>query len=320
MFLSGYDPRKHPRKTQTAMTAVTAGALTWCLTANMGSSLPELLFRDLPIHLGIAALVCILLMTLNNLMAKRSGRTAAAGLEKAFAQYGFGTGTAEILSRKLPEPSDSDRVLRTFVLVMAEQYPLAKEQIAAISSGALTERQRAMLITAKMLLHLNLGAFQKAYTLFEEQQTVLERCYRDAPEYNGQFCACADDLLEYLMLSAVFCELLNRTEQAAEYWKRANLRAENRSAEEALFYRSLTELHRLYAAGETDAARAAAAELLQKAGNLNAPVTAGAKINLRRAVNRAERLSPERLGVKQYMTAVRRMPQEQNVPDTIPEL
>ncbi|MBR3268072.1 MAG: hypothetical protein IKI58_05000 [Oscillospiraceae bacterium] len=320
MSLFDYDPRNHPKKTQTAMAAIMAVSLIWCLTANMGSSLPELIFIDMPIHLGIAAFACILLMTLNNLMAKRSGRNAAVKLENAFTQYGFCTEVADILNRKLPEPSESDRVLRAFDLVMAEQYPLAKEQISEIAADILPTRQRAMLLTTKMLLHLYLGEFLKAYRLYEEHQSELERCYRNAPEYDGQFCAYADDLLEYRMVCAVFCELMKQPEQAAEYREQACLRAENRSPGEALFYRSLTELQRLYAAGESDAAKAQEAALQQKAASLNKPVTAGAIINLQRAVRRAKLCTPERLGVKQYMTAGRSLRQTHDAPNTIPGL
>jgi len=298
MKLSDYDPRNQPHSTQLAMTAIMGGMFVWCCIANMGSSLPELIFIDMPVHLGIAAAACIILMTMNNLMAKGSAHCTELKLAEVFAAHGFGTETAELLRRKVPAPTERNKVLLTFHLVMAGQYAQAKEQIAGLSAGQLPLRERAMLITARLLLFIDTGAYEKAFLLAEESQMMLENAYRAAPEFGEEFCGYADDYLEYLMLSAVMSELRQAPEQAAEYRQQAIRRAEKRTAEEALFYRSLTELQRLYITGAAEAAAEQAAKLLHTVSGLTPPVTAGAKRSMQRAVEQAGHLAGLRTSVR----------------------
>lgn len=309
MKLSDYDPRRHPPKTQYVMAGIMIAAFLWCMLACPGSSLPELLFCDMPLHLGAAATICIVIMSIDTLISKGSGAAAEGRLVQAFAEHGFGTETAEILNSRLPQPTEQDKVLRAFHLVMAELYPQAAEQLGEIAADALTQRQKAMLLTARLLLALSVGELPKACKLTEQHQTMLNEIYRNEPEYFGtEYLACADDCSEYLRVSAVFCELMHEPEKAEAYRQQAITRAEYQSAEAAAFCRALTGLQKRYAAGESEAAQALEAELLQSAEEKAA--SAGDAVNRKRAVLHAKLYAPSRLNVKQYMFGARRLPGE----------
>ena len=308
MKLSDYDPRNHPRSTQFVMTAIMAGMFTWCWVACMGSSLPELIFIDMPIHLGIAALACLLLMTLNNLMSKSSAHSMEPKLADIYALQGSCKEMADLLNRRMPQPTPQDQMLRTFLLAVTGNREEAAEQFAAFPTGSLPLRQFAMVMTAKLIVLFQEGSFSKICNFFEANRCRLDAAYESEPHWNGQFCAYADDRLEYYLLAAVSCTLCRQHEQAAEYRRKAVQQAQNRSAEEAAAYQQLAELQRLYASDSPDAAAAETA-LLHTISALNAAVPAGARINLRRAAERAKFFAPARLGAAQYFGGERPLPQ-----------
>lgn len=307
MKRSDLDPRRLPPKMQRIIIGILVCAIVFCFAANMGSTLLELLFIDLPIHLGIAAVLCLLLMLGNNLLSKASNRRTAPKLAEYALREGFCQEMVDSLNSQMPEPSDRDKVLAAFILVMCGKSGEAAEQFTKISTNTLSQREFAMLMTAKILLHFQNGEFAKVIKIFETHQAMLDAAYESQPHLEGQFCAYADDALEYFMLAAVYCELMQQPEQAGIYREKAIRQLSNRSAEEAAAYTALIERQRLYAAADSSA-EAQTAALLERISELKAPVSAGAKLNLRRAANRAKLFLPARLGVQPSMCRERRLP------------
>lgn len=320
MKCSDLDPRKQPQTLQRILLGIFAAAFMWCLLANMGSSLPELIFHDLPIHLGIAAVLSLLLMIGYHLTAKQSHQNAAPQLAEIYALQGYCQEMADILNRKLPEPDKQDRVLCAFILANLGREEDAAEQFARIQTDMLTERQLAMRTTAKIMLLFQKGDFAKVCSLFEKYQARLDAAYACEPHFNGQFCAYVDDALEYFMLAAAYCELTQQPEQAAEYRRKALHQAKNRPAEETAAYHALTELQALYASGQADAAAQSEAALLQTVSLLKAPVSAGARIRLRQAAEQAKLLHAARLGVRTSVQQRRNPPAEHASPQGLEAL
>lgn len=317
MKRSDFDPRKQPPHIQKILAAVLILAAVWCLFACMGSTLPELLFHDLPIHLFFALVIDAVILIVCAVISGAGNSKNPEKLEAAFAQNGYCAEIEEILKAKLPAPSDSDKVLRAFVLVMAGNYQEADEQFAEIPTNALSERDFAMLMTAKCKLMLIRGQYEKASWLFTEHQAKLDAAFAQAPVISAPYAA---DTQEYYSLAAVFCELMQQPDKAADYRSKAiSLTAE---LPEASVYRGILELQTCYASGQTHAAHSMEPELQHAAAALTAPVTAGTKQNLRRLIDEAKYYSASRLAVRPHQGAARNLPEPaaQTVPEGLAEL
>lgn len=308
MKLSDFNPFQQPEKRQVLMGCIMAAAAGLCLLLNPGSTLPELLFFDFPIHLGIGAAICVLIMASDSLLSGHSHKKASPELAETFARFGYSAEIAGLLKNILPEPSVQEKVLRAFVLVMAGQEQEAAEQFADIPADSLPLRQEAMLQTARCLRLIRLGEFPKAVRLMEEYQDTLDSVYEQDPEFGSQFCDYADDTLAYDMLAAAYSELMQQPERAAQYRIRIRERAALRPAAEAALYDALAELQRLWAKGDTPAAQAAEPKLTAEIGS--ASLSTGAKINLRRLAGDAKLFHPARLGAKSFMHQDRRLPEQ----------
>lgn len=308
MNLTDFDPRKQPHGIQTAMAGVMGGLLIWCLFSDLGSALPELLFRDVPLHLLAGAFICVLIMLVSNLTGNRSHKTADGQLSELYALKGWCTEMTDLLGNCKPEPTDQDKVLRAFMLVLMQQRDEVAKQFSAIPTNALSQRQLAMLRTAKCLYHIQTGEFEKVIRIFEQHQAELDAAYESESDYDGAFKPFADDTLIYEMLAAAYCLLMNQPEQAARYREKTAQRASLRPAAEAECFRILTQVQALYASGETGAAQTAETTLTKTVTGLQTPVAPGAKLALRMLTEQANLLMPARLGVRQFQYGERRLP------------
>ena len=68
MKLADFDPRRQPPALQKALGGVLIAAVIWCFTANMGSTLPELLFVDMPIHLLAGLVIDAVILLIHGLV------------------------------------------------------------------------------------------------------------------------------------------------------------------------------------------------------------------------------------------------------------
>lgn len=297
MKLSDFDPRRQPESLRRIMVCILAAAFIWCCAANMGSAVSEFLIQDLPLHMGIALLLCLLLMLTGSLVTGASQQKNASDLAEHYAMRGFCTEMSNTLNAT-PFPCEKDMVLRMFITVMMGQSEDAAAQFKKIPTAALSERQFAMLMTSKALMYIQTGEFPKVTKIFKLYQERLDTAYENEPHFFGQFQPFADDRLTYFMLAAAYFMLIQKPEQAQIYCEKARLQTEHRPAAEAAAYQSLCGLQMLYAAGNPIAAREAEAALLQAISALPASVSTGEKINLRWAAEAAKLYLPARLGAE----------------------
>lgn len=314
MKRSDFDPRKQPPHIQKILAAVLILAAVWCLFACMGSTLPELLFHDLPIHLFFALVIDAVILLIHGLVTGAGSSRNQQQMEEIFARNGYCTEIADLLQSA---SSDHEKVLRAFILVMAGRYSEADEQFAAIPTQALSERDFAALMTAKCKSLLMRGKFDKASYLFQEHQAMLEAVFTLNPANAAPFAA---DVPEFYSLAAVFCELLQQPERAEYY--RSKAIALTAKLPESSVYSGILDLQRAYAAGQNDTARSMEQGLLDAVPALSAPVTAGTKQNLRRLIDEAKYYSASRLAVRPHQGAARNLPEPaaQTVPEGLAEL
>ena len=314
MKRSDFDPRKQPPHIQKILAAVLILAAVWCLFACMGSTLPELLFHDLPIHLLAGLVIDAVILLIHGLVTGAGSSRNQQQMEEIFARNGYCTEIADLLQSA---SSDHEKVLRAFILVMAGNYQEADEQFAEIPTNALSERDFAMLMTAKCKLMLIRGQYEKASWLFTEHQAKLDAAFAQAPVISAPYAA---DTQEYYSLAAVFCELLQQPERAEYY--RSKAIALTAKLPESSVYSGILDLQRAYAAGQNDTARSMEQGLLDAVPALSAPVTAGTKQNLRRLIEEAKNYAAARLGIKPMQRAERHLPEPaaQTVPEGLAEL
>ena len=314
MKLADFDPRRQPPALQKALGGVLIAAVIWCCTANMGSTLPELLFVDMPIHLLAGLVIDAVILLIHGLVTGAGSSRNQQQMEEIFARNGYCTEIADLLQSA---SSDHEKVLRAFILVMAGRYSEADEQFAAIPTQALSERDFAALMTAKCKSLLMRGKFDKASYLFQEHQAMLEAVFTLNPANAAPFAA---DVPEFYSLAAVFCELLQQPERAEYY--RSKAIALTAKLPESSVYSGILDLQRAYAAGQNDTARSMEQGLLDAVPALSAPVTAGTKQNLRRLIDEAKNYAAARLGIKPMQRAERHLPEQsaQSVPEGLAEL
>lgn len=314
MKFADFDPRRQPPALQKLLGGVLIAAVIWCMLANPGSTLPELLFVDMPIHLLAGLVIDAVILLINGLVTGAGNSRNSEQAEEIFAQNGYCTEIADLLQSAA---FDHEKVLRAFVLVMAGSFSEADEQFAVIPTQALSERDFATLMTAKCKSLLMRGQFDKASYLFQEHQAMLEAVFTLNPANAAPYAA---DVPEFYSLAAVFCELMQQPDKAADYRSKAiSLTAE---LPEASVYRGILELQTCYASGQTDAAHSMEPELQHAAAALTTPVTAGTKQNLRRLIDEAKNYTAARLGIKPVQRAERHLPEQsaQSVPEGLAEL
>lgn len=285
MRLSDFDPRKQPQNVRQTMLVILAGAFIWCLAANMGSSFLELVFHDLPIHLGLGLIACGFYLVFSVLFSKRSHRDANEQIASLFETAGF----CDEIAEQLRGPAAIDeraKVLRAFILVMSEQYEEAKDQMADIMTQALTQREYAMLLTAKLRLYFMTMHFDKAEHILANAQEKLDAAYAERPDFSADYYSYEDDAFEYDMLMAAYCDMTQQSERAELYRQQAKERALSRRQAENMILPKILELNRLYSTGEQDSAGAQENELLMLAKNLS--VSQGRKHELRRYIEQAK--------------------------------
>ena len=307
MQLSDFDPRRQSPKMQKLMGGILLAAFFLCLLLNMGSTLPELIFRDMPVHLGAGALVCLILMAWNSLISKGSHGNSASKLAALYDLHGYCPEMADILKNIRPEPTDRDKVLRAYILSVCGDTAQAAEQFSDIPAKTLPQRELAMLVTAKIRHHFRIGDFGKVRHLFETHRSALDFAYDAQPDFDGAFSPYADDTLEYFMLAAVYSELCRQPERAAQYREKAAQRAAQRPAAEAGVLTRLTVLQEQYAAGVSESARETETALAAELSALNA--SSGTVRYLRRLVQGASDFFPARLGICDSVFRERRLPQ-----------
>lgn len=309
MNIADFDPRRQPPALQKLLGGVLIAAVIWCMLANPGSTLPELLFVDMPIHLLAGLVIDAVILLINGLVTGAGNSRNSEQAEEIFAQNGYCTEIADLLQSAA---FDHEKVLRAFVLVMAGNYQEADEQFAVIPTQALSERDFATLMTAKCKSLLMRGQFDKASYLFQEHQAMLEAVFTLNPANAAPYAA---DVPEFYSLAAVFCELMQQPERAEYYRGRAIALTANQP--ESSVYSGILDLQRAYAAGQNDTARSMEQGLQDAVSALSAPVTAGTKQNLRRLIEEAKNYAAARLGIKPMQRAERHLPEQsaQSVPE-----
>ena len=311
MKRSDFDPRRQPERIRICLAGIPAAAFLWCCAANMGSSLPELLFYDLPIHLLAALVIDGILLVISVLVSKASHSGASDRLAQLYDAAGYCDEMAECL-RASAASNERDKVLRAFILVMAEQYEEAEAELGRIMPAALSERESAMLMTAKLRLFMMTMRFDRAEHLLANEQNRLDGIYAREPDFSAEYCPYADDALDYFTLSAAFCDLTQQPEQAEHYRSMAKERVMSCSQTEKIILLSLQELNRLYAAGEQESAYKTECELMDLAETLTA--AAGRKNELRRRIGQAKIFSRLRAFAKPALKNERQLPPESAAP------
>lgn len=248
--------------------------------------------------------------------SKIARRSTEERIAAQYIQQGMCMDMAESLKAIMPAPTDRDLVLRAFILVMSEHFHEAEQQIARINQPGLSMREFSMLMTAKIRLCMMTGSMEKAGKLLEQNQVKMDLAYENKADYFPDYRAYADDAFEFYMLAAVYYDLIQQPETAANYRKKAEFQASNRSSSELEFYKSLLELNRLYVTGKTQAAHTLENEMRGMVEHFNPPITQGLKNDLLRAVAQARIFSAAHDLVDVEVMQQRKLPQGNN--ETLP--
>lgn len=231
-------------------------------------------------------------------------------LDEYFAQKGNCKEMADTLNAITPAPSDRERALLVFLLVMSEHYAEAEQKIAHIDELSQDSRDLAMILTAKLKLFMMTDRMDKAVRLLEKHSDSMEFNFELQPDLFPEYRVYSDDAFQYYMLAAVYSILSNHPEKEMEYRKRAMFQLSKRKPGESQFYTGLMDLNALYARGKTKEAYDFSHELFMLTEQMNPPFLQSEKDEMRRALEQAKLFAAYTTMIEETQLAERRLPTE----------
>ena len=321
MQLADLDPRRQPKYVR-VIVIITMAFFTFiglCLSLRIISESVPRFFLNWFFMIFCGAFSSAVLIFAFTMFAEIANRNNGTKLEQILAVRGFCTEAADIMKAVMPAPTEADQALRCFLLVMAEEYDTAENEIAHINEPALSMRNFAMVMTSKIRLYMMTGRLEKAERLLQAYRTKLDMAYEAHPYFLENYRSYADDAAEYYMLSAAYYDLMHDAETAEDYRQKAMLASSNRSPAEADFFRRLLELNRLYSTGQFEQAHALENDLRGMAANLPQPASQGTRYDLQRYVEQAKVLSFRNLNINPALMQSRALPEDtgMQIPDTL---
>ena len=167
-------------------------------------------------------------------------------LDTIYQSQGYCSELAET-AFAVPTPTDKDKLLHVFLLVMAEDYEHAETMLLRINRKQLTGREAAMYDTCRLRMLVMSGEFDTVQRMLLQEQDAINRAYEMKPDLFEQYLPYADDALVFYMLAAA-ASLQNREpERAAEYRRHAEFQITNRSETEMGYYPLIFDLNMYYA-------------------------------------------------------------------------
>ncbi len=231
-------------------------------------------------------------------------------MDEYYALKGNCKEMADTLNAISPAPSDRDRALLVFLLVMAEHYEKAEQEISRINETTQDSRDLAMILTAKFKLYLMTNRVEKAVRLFDNHSDSIEFSLESQPDLYPEYRVYSDDTFQYYMLAAVYSILSNHPEKEADYRKRAQFQLSKRNPGESKFYTGLLELNALYARGKTQEAYDYSHELFMLTEQGSPAFLQSEKDEMRRALEQAKIFASYHIMIEENDLTERNLPPE----------
>ena len=253
----------------------------------IGLKNPTALMLSVLIFIGVGIICSAITVGAYYFVVMGSRKATEQKISSVYAQKGYCAELAQLSEQVFIMGDLRLKLQRVFFYLMSEDYDNAEKYVRVLVDEHGTQRETAMLNTARMWLFAMTGRIERAETLFQENEKKQNQAYemmRDLkPEYQPQL----DDAIVYFLLASAFSLRLNEGARLNDYRSAFLFQVSKRCQADQMMYPKIYDLVLLYASNRFEEASAMEHSLLAEIQTSGTDIPYARRDDLTRMVNQA---------------------------------
>ena len=222
---------------------------------------PVQMFSMFLMFLFLACVTSLSVVLAFRLLTLMTGKTNLMKLDQMYEKEGFTPDMGFICKHSNPFGYGRERILASFLYMMCEDYPTAREQYAQADNDLLSERLLAMKHVIMLRIAALSGNLDRADQLFAQNRLWLDSIYMQTPLLTDRYRPYLDDALVYYMLAAVLSQRAGDYDAVESYRLLVQQRLRDMEDAQAHLTEEAFALSLLYAEGRLEEADSYAKQL-----------------------------------------------------------